>query len=65
MPRNRIRCRNCGEVLESKYRHDFQVCKCWRDSKGEEGVAVDGGNDYRRFVGKLEWIEDLVNEEEA
>lgn len=25
-------CRNCKEILESKYRHDFVVCKCRRES---------------------------------
>ncbi len=24
----RIRCRKCGDILQSKYRHDFQMCKC-------------------------------------
>ena len=24
----RIRCRKCGDILQSKHRHDFQMCKC-------------------------------------
>jgi hypothetical protein len=39
--RNRIRCHGCNEVLESKFRHDFQACEC--------GVFVDGGRDYQRL----------------
>ncbi len=39
--RNCIRCKACGDVIESKNRHDFKYCSCRR-------VAVDGGNDYLR-----------------
>lgn len=38
---NKIRCKHCGDVIESKYRHDFVVCSCGT-------VAVDGGKDYLR-----------------
>jgi len=33
---NKIRCKKCGEVIESADRHDFKFCKCG-------AVAVDGG----------------------
>ena len=49
---NKIRCKNCGEIIESKSVHDFKFCKC-------EAVAVDGGHDYVRRVGSLEDWEDL------
>jgi len=39
--KNRIRCRFCGDIVESKYRHDFKSCSCGR-------VVVDGGRDYLR-----------------
>jgi len=39
--RNRAKCRLCGDVVESKFRHDFQSCSC-----GE--IFVDGGQDYLR-----------------
>lgn len=39
--RNAIRCNNCGDVIESKHRHDYNTCSCKR-------VAVDGGMDYLR-----------------
>ena len=35
---NKIRCRKCGDVIESKYTHDFRFCKCG-------AVAVDGGKE--------------------
>ena len=39
--RNSIRCKGCGEDIESTHRHDFRPCSCG-------AVAVDGGKDYRR-----------------
>jgi hypothetical protein len=47
---NKIKCLKCGQILHSKHRHDFVVCSCW-DNKGN-GCAVDGGDEYRRRVGK-------------
>lgn len=39
--KNAIRCKHCGEVIESTSVHDFKFCSC-------ESVAVDGGHDYLR-----------------
>lgn len=39
--RNAIRCNLCGNVIESKYRHDMVWCECG-------AVAVDGGHTYLR-----------------
>ena len=39
-------CKKCGEVLVSRYRHDYVMCTC--DNK----TMLDGGNDYQRFGGK-------------
>jgi len=41
---NKIKCKKCGDIIESKHRHDFKFCKC-------QAVAVDGGKDYLRRVG--------------
>jgi hypothetical protein len=58
--RNRIRCKVCGEVLESKYTHDFVPCKCYRESGGSKGCVCDGGNEYLRRLFEYEGIyEDL------
>ena len=49
----RIRCRKCGDILQSKYRHDFQMCKCG-------SCYIDGGDDYCRVKEKkenIEWID--------
>lgn len=49
---NKIRCKKCGDIIESKSVHDFKFCKC-------ESVAVDGGHDYLRRLGELEDWEDM------
>lgn len=54
---NKIRCKNCGEIIESKSVHDFKFCKC-------KSVAVDGGHDYLRRVGQPDEWEDLSKCEE-
>ena len=43
---NKIRCKKCGEEIESIYTHDFRSCKCGT-------CAVDGGHDYLRRFGKI------------
>jgi len=39
----KIKCLQCGQILESKFRHDFQQCDCSNET------AVDGGKDYLRL----------------
>ena len=39
--KNSIKCKKCGDEIESKTVHDFRFCKCG-------AVAVDGGHDYLR-----------------
>jgi len=50
--RNRIKCLKCEDMIESTYRWDFVWCKC-------KSVAVDGGLDYLRRVGKETDYEDM------
>ena len=38
---NAIRCKHCGDVIESRHRHDYVFCSCG-------ACAVDGGHDYLR-----------------
>lgn len=42
---NMVLCNLCQDVITSKHRHDFVWCKCGN-------IAVDGGKEYRRRVGK-------------
>jgi len=50
--KNRARCKNCSDIIESKHRHDFVSCKCG-------AIFVDGGNDYWRFGGDFNFFERL------
>lgn len=49
---NKIRCKKCGDILESKNVHDFKMCSC-------RSCAVDGGHDYLRRVGEKSDWEDM------
>lgn len=49
---NKIKCKKCGDIIESKTHHDFRWCSC-------KSVAVDGGLDYLRRIGNKEDIEEL------
>lgn len=56
---NKIRCKKCGDVLESKSVHDFKWCSC-------RAVAVDGGKEYlKRCAKDLDDIEDLSEVEQG
>lgn len=50
--KNVIRCKHCGDVIESKHVHDFVSCSCG-------ACAVDGGHDYLRRCGYPAEYEDL------
>ena len=39
--RNAIKCLECGDTIESEYRHDFKMCSCGN-------CSVDGGKAYLR-----------------
>lgn len=55
---NKIQCKHCGEILESKSEHDFKMCVCKR-------CGVDGGHDYLRRLGYPEDFVDLSVVEEV
>jgi len=55
--KNRARCKKCGDVIESKYRHNFVTCTCG-------AISVDGGNDYFRWIGNLEDFEEMNDTDE-
>ena len=54
---NKIRCKKCGDIIESKHRHDFVTCKC-------VAVSVDGGQDYLKRSGNYEDWEELIEYED-
>lgn len=51
--RNRIKCLDCDDIIESTWVHDFKYCKCGK-------AFVDGGLEYCRCGHEnLDRIEDL------
>ena len=38
---NKIKCVQCGDIIESRTVHEFKTCSCGR-------VSVDGGREYMR-----------------
>ena len=49
---NKIKCRKCGDIIESIDVHNFKWCSCG-------AVAVDGGREYLRRVGNKNDFEEL------
>ena len=49
---NKIKCRKCGDNIESTLVHDFKFCLCG-------ACAVDGGTEYLRRIGEREDWEEL------
>jgi len=56
---NKIKCKHCGDIIESKHVHDYKWCSCGT-------VAVDGGHYYlkRCFKNSMDDFEELSVEEE-
>ncbi|MDF9507249.1 hypothetical protein P5808_30140 [Bacillus cereus] len=52
LKRNKIQCKKCGDVIESRFSHDFKYCSCG-------AIAIDGGLDYARITGEPEDVLDL------
>lgn len=51
--KNAIRCKICGDEIESTYRHDYVSCRCG-------ACAVDGGHNYlRRSFKSADCFEDI------
>lgn len=55
-PRNRAKCKKCGDVIESTHVYEFVTCKCG-------SISVDGGGEYLRRLypahPKEDWIEEM------
>ena len=46
------KCKKCGDLIWSSYRHDMVWCKCG-------AIAIDGGEDYCRLTGNLDDMETI------
>lgn len=42
--KNLAKCKLCGDIVESKYTHDFRQCSCG-------ALCVDGGHSYLKRSG--------------
>ena len=49
---NKIKCKKCGDIIESKSTNDHKRCSCG-------AVAIDGGKDYLKRIGNEEDYEEL------
>ena len=52
--RNAIKCKHCGDVIESTYRHNLVTCSCG-------SCSVDGGLDYLRRSFKNSEEKDFID----
>lgn len=61
---NKARCKNCGDVIESKNRHDWVACNCFAhyETNGHHGIFLDGGNDYWRGGGNFDDLERIYDD---
>ncbi|WP_188453390.1 DUF7695 domain-containing protein [Virgibacillus oceani] len=39
---NKVRCKKCNDIIESKHSHDYRRCSCG-------AIFIDGGTDYQRY----------------
>lgn len=39
---NKVRCKKCNDIIESKHNNDFKKCKCG-------SIFIDGGTDFQRY----------------
>lgn len=49
---NKIKCKKCGDIIESKSTNDYKRCSCG-------AVAIDGGKDYLKRIGSEKDYEEL------
>lgn len=49
---NKIKCKKCGDIIESKSTNDYKRCSCG-------AVTVDGGKDCLKRIGIEEEYEEL------
>ena len=50
---NKIQCKHCNEIIESKTTHNFVMCKC-------NTCGVDGGHSYLRRTYKHSPEQDFI-----
>ena len=54
---NKIKCKKCGDIIESKSTNEYKRCSCG-------AVAIDGGKDYLKRIGnENDYIELSINKD--
>lgn len=54
---NKIKCKKCGDIIESKSTNDLKICSCG-------AVAVDEGTEYLKRIGnENDYIELSINKD--
>jgi hypothetical protein len=70
IPKSKIKCSRCGDIIQSKYSGHFKTCTCFSND-GSGGCFIDETEHYCRFGGKFlhqdengHWIdyETLINQ---
>lgn len=51
--KNKGKCKQCGDILESKHRHDFVTCSCG-------SLSLDGGLAYQRILWRGGELDDIM-----
>jgi DNA-directed RNA polymerase subunit N (RpoN/RPB10) len=49
---NRVRCKSCGDVIESRATNELVMCRCG-------ACGVDGGHEYLRRLGEESACDEL------
>lgn len=49
---NKVKCKKCGDIIESKTQHQFVTCKCG-------AVSIDGGRAHLSRTGNRDDWEEL------
>lgn len=49
---NKIKCKKCGDIIQSKSTNDYKRCSCG-------AIAIDGGKDYLKRIGYEKDYEEL------
>lgn len=54
---NKVRCKKCIDITESKHNHDLVYCRCGM-------IAIDGGTDYQKFLWGMNATEEIAEVDE-
>jgi len=59
--KNSARCKNCGDILESKHRHDYVTCTCFQESSEKRHEFIETFKEIFPNSSEIMWIELELN----